>query len=322
MGISINVSGVWKADPPPSINVSGVWKTADQVSINVAGVWKDMLASGPTVSPRADGDSNYRYGATCYVGCYFYTTGTEYELTNSGGVTNSTTWLDSGSSSDVWVEFVRTSGSVSAWTGKSNSTRYQISSNQNFYYTCSVAQAYRTLTGYFRMWDAASGGSTLWTGSTVSWIAEAEGGGCPLCCFTPDTLVKTARGLEVPIASVREGDLIMQFDPEEQKDHAVPVKEVIVREDVPMFQLGFEDGRTIRTSPDHPFHTEGKGPANVGWRGIYKDVIEPGELVVGDRIATQDGGWLRITSIKRVANEPYVYTFSNSLFYANGLLVY
>ena len=46
------------------------------------------------------------------------------------------------------------------------------------------------------------------------------------------------------------------------------------------------------------------------------------KLQIGDRVAILEGGWLRITSIRRVANEPYVYTLSNTLFYANGLLVY
>lgn len=321
MSIDINVSGVWKT-PDPSINVSGVWKTPDSASINVSGVWKEVWTSGPSVSPRADGDYNYRYNSTCYQGCYFYSNGNEYELTSSGSLTNTTTWLDSGTGSEVWVEFIRTGGSRSAWASHSNSTRYQLSSNRNFYYTVpAIGYNVQSLDGYFRMWDAATGGSTLWTGSTVGWDADAESaGGCPLCCFTPETPVTLASGLEVPIKDVHEGDKIKVYDPVEERQTYAPVTKVIIRENVPLFKITFQD-RTIRVSPDHPFHTR-SGPKSIGPHPTYKFLGETESLRPGDEVLTIDGTWTRVVKIERVSNVPHVYTFKNSYFYANGLLVY
>jgi hypothetical protein len=138
------------------------------------------IASGPTVSPRADGDINVNADSpgpvTCYQGCEFASDGNEYEvLATTGGRTNSTVWLDSGSASDVWVEFVRTAGAT-AWDSHSSSTRYQLNVDRNFNLSITrfpEGSSVKTITGYFRMHDAASGGNVLWTGSTVEWKATA-----------------------------------------------------------------------------------------------------------------------------------------------------
>ena len=323
MGVHVNVAGVWKNDTVPQINVAGVWKTPSQCSVNVAGVWKDTLSS-LSVDIKSNGRYNYRYGSNCYTGERFYTTGVEYEITESNGSFGMGNWLTEGSNSDVWVSYARSGGTQTNFTGFTAGTRYQLSSNRSFYLmSFATLNQYKSISVTFSMYDAASGGNLLDTSASSTFIAEAEGGGgCPLCCFPAGTLVRTGWGVDVPIEKLQPGDGVVVFDPVEKKDMPQPVGELIVRENVPMFKIGFEDGRTIRTSPDHPFHTEGKGPANVGWEGTYKDVWVADKLQLGDRVATEDGGWLRITSIKRVANEPYVYTLSNTLFYANGLLVY
>lgn len=135
----------------------------------------------PTVSPRADGDANVNsdnFPVTCYVGCDFDIDGDEWEVNaNTNAQENSTVWLDSGSASDVWVEFVRTSGTATNWDSHTSSVRYRLDANRRF--RASVTRSTPginnfNITGYFRMWDAASGGSTLWTGSTVEWRATAN----------------------------------------------------------------------------------------------------------------------------------------------------
>ena len=95
MGISINVSGVWKTSALPAINVSGVWKSPDSVDINVAGVWKNAH-SGLAVDIKADGRYNTRLNAICYSGERFYTTGVEYEVTSTNGSFSKGNWLTSG----------------------------------------------------------------------------------------------------------------------------------------------------------------------------------------------------------------------------------
>ena len=315
MPVHIRVSGTWKECDAVYIRVGGVWKEVDQAGIRVGGVWKDTLVSGPTVSPVGNGDTNFRFGSACYAGVQFNTSGIEYEYTAAGSATSSQgNWLDSGLSSEVWVEWTRTGGTLGAWNSINPGTiRRQLSSTWSYRIIRST-NGTNTIAGYFKMYDAASGGNTLWTGPTATWSAEAEIGGCPLCCFTPDTLVSMARGIDVQISSVREGDEIMGLNGTQA------VGEVIVRYNVPIFPVTFEDGRVINVSPDHPLQSE-EGPASL-FPQDYKDLGTPAKLRVGSRVFTDEGNWLRITKIGEAHKEPVVYTFSNSLFYANGLLVY
>lgn len=141
-----------------------------------------MSVSSIAVSPRADGDTNLTLvfsppasGASCEVGCDFDADGDEWENTNTGAQTNQTVWLDAGSASDVWVEFVRTAGEAN-WDSHTSGTRYNLGSNQRYNMLATqsgIGSTSKTISGYFRMWDAASGGNTLWTGSTVTWTATA-----------------------------------------------------------------------------------------------------------------------------------------------------
>ncbi len=165
------------------------------------------------------------------------------------------------------------------------------------------------------MYDAASGGNLLATSATSTWSARRWHDACPLCCFTPDTPVLLASGLEVPISEVREGDMIAT------KDGAEPVGEVLVRFDRPMVAIQFENGDVIKASTDHPFHVKGVGPASVHPEVEYKDIGVPSKLEVGMVVQGRTRPHT-ITAIRRIEVPGPVYTFSNSLFYANGKLVY
>ena len=146
--------------------------------------WGTIAAAGsdppPVVSPRADGDTNTNsdnFPVSCTVGCDFDADGNEYETLVGGQQTAQTVWLDGGSAADVWVEFVRTSGGQTNWDTHTSSTRYNLASNRRFRMTVTQSTpgiSNKNITGFFRMWDAASGGSTLWTGSTVEWRCTAN----------------------------------------------------------------------------------------------------------------------------------------------------
>jgi len=315
MSTDINVAGVWK-DSIPSINVAGVWKTCDQVEVNVAGVWKDTLSSGPSVSPSGNGDSNYRYGSTCYAGVQFNANGTEYEYTASGSASsNQGAWLDSGLNSQVWVLWTRTGGTLSSWNSLNPGTvRRQLSTTRS-YRINRTTNGTNTISGYFRMYDAASSGNLLWTGPTATWSADADIEGCPLCCFTPETPVTLASGLEMPIGKVRAGDLIATPNGPER------VGEVLIREQRAMFRIQFEDGRYLDASDDHPLEVEGKGASSINPNGVYKDLGIPETLNVGDVVRGQ-GRLFTVTAILPLNYPGKVYTFTNSPFYANGVLVY
>lgn len=321
MGISINVSGVWKTSTVPQINVAGVWKSPD-VSINVAGVWK-TAHSGLAVNIFANGRVNYRYSAICYGGAYYLTTGLEYEYTATAGGSLVGTWLVSGSNSDVWVQWVRTGGTLSAWNSINPGTgRLQMSSSR-YYRASRNLTGISTIIGYFRMYDAATGGNLLDTGSTGTYSMEYDFDACPTCCFTPDTLITMASGLEMPIGKIKEGDKILIKRPENGELTWEKVGEVITRTERRMYRIDFEDGTHLRASEDHPLSVEGKGYAciNPSYED-YKDIVVRDTLSVGDPITTLDGGVSRIVKITEIDYPGVVITFSNSFWFANGKLVY
>ena len=114
---------------------------------------------------------------------------------------------------------------------------------------------------------------------------------------------------------------VLCYNPETGQNESQPVTEMIVRRDRVMYTLHFEGGTTVNASDDHPFHVIGKGPASINPQGEYKTLGTPAHLEVGDYIQTQDGS-LRLDRIEPLDFRGDVYTLGNSLFYANGLLVY
>lgn len=127
-------------------------------------------ASGPSLSPIANGDANVRAG-TCYVGIQFNSSGVEYERSATTGSYNVSqgNWLDSGTASDYWVEFIRTGGSAASFSGMANSTRYNLGTTRSFGFDDNGG--FNNIIGYFRFWDAASGGTNVATTSSATWSA-------------------------------------------------------------------------------------------------------------------------------------------------------
>jgi hypothetical protein len=282
-----------------------------------------IASSGPTlsVSPQANGDSNIRFDLTCYAGVQFNTSGVEYEYTAAGAATVSQgNWLDEGSASDVWVERTITAGSfnsIDPGTG-----RHQLSTTRSFRVIRTIIGV-QSCTASFEMFDAASGGNSLATTSSAVWSAEYDSfGGCPFCCFTPDTLITMASGIQLPIRDIKEGDEILVLDPLTEKTYAEPVREVIIRTRRKMYKVTMEDGRELHMSDDHPVSVPGKGFSSINPEFEYKDMGIPEKLEVGDKIGSLDGVCPRVQSIEFAEYLARVYTFSNSYFFANGMLVY
>ena len=137
-----------------------------------------------TISAACNGDTNSRIiGTTCDVGVQFNSDGEEYEQLAGGAWsgTSQGTWLDSGSGADAWVEFVRTSG-VTRFDNHASSTRVNMASTVHFTLRAFDVETVSVI-GYFRFWDAASGGNILQTTSSATWQATSNDGGgmCSLC---------------------------------------------------------------------------------------------------------------------------------------------
>lgn len=172
----------------------------------------------------------------------------------------------------------------------------------------------------FSSWtlDATSGSNTrYWTVSL-----DTDGTSCARCCFTPDTLIRMADGSSKPIGEIQVGEFILVYDEILMSNVAVPVSEVITRVDRAMYELTFDNGNSLRTSEDHPLYVVGKGYASVAPAPDYKDLGLPNRLEVGDQVVNELGVPTSIVAIKPIEYPGTVYTFGNSRFYANGVLVY
>jgi len=288
------------------------------------GMWHESGGASPTVSAVADGDTNTGIDSiysSIYVGARFDSAGDEYETNATGSFSVAITagWLDTGSASDAWVEFIRTGGTAGAWSGKSNSTRYNLGTTQTFQILDNTSNSTAvTIIGYFRFHDAASGGNVLQTTSGATWSCNLLPDMCPTCCFTPETMITMADGLPMPIGRVKVGDMIRVENGIEK------VTEVITRVDRVMYRITFDDDRYLDASEDHPLYVAGKGYAAVNPDpGIdYKDLGVAKALAVGDRVMTIAGDTVRIDEIRLIDYPETVYTFANSKFFANGILVY
>lgn len=155
--------------------------------------------------------------------------------------------------------------------------------------------------------------------NTATFYLQAEkesSGGCSTCCFTPDTLITMSDGLTKPIEMVVVGDRILTANGEKE------VTEIITRTYRVMYTITFADGRILNASEDHPLYVVGKGYASINPTVEYKELGVPEKLEVGDFVLDQNGNENEIVSITDLDYPDTVYTFAESEFYANGMLVY
>lgn len=323
MSTKINVAGVWKT-PTVKINVAGTWKSPTSVKINVAGAWKEVNAL-PTCSLSATSVSHTDDINTVYAGVDYKSDGVEYSNASSGTSfcgNSRGAWLDTGSPSAVWGNVQINSGSL--WTQELATYTSRIVMTTDKLIMCrdtNAASGGQTANVTVRMYNASSGGSLL-SSATFS-LSAVYYNPCPTCCFTPDTPILMGNGTYMPIGRVREGDEIIVYDSLDRKNKVEKVGMVIVRYDRAMYAMQFDDGTVLRVSDDHPFHIEEKGgPAAINPIYEYKGWGVPEQVHIGDLVSRPDGTRATITAIKKIDYKGAVFTFSNSLFYANGKLVY
>lgn len=287
-----------------------------------------VLAHGggetPVVNLTANGRVNsVQDPSDCWSGARFVSDGTEDEYNSGGGLVDIGTWLTSGPASGAWIEFVRTSGDA-GWSNSGNvSVRNQMSSTRVFRHFQSIVGV-DTITGYFRAWDAASGGNILDTGPTATWSATVNFNPCPTCCFTADTLITMADGSYLRIADVRVGDKVLTPSEDGLSTGEMEVTEVIVRVNRPMHRIHISNGTVLEASEDHPLYVEGKGWASVkpDPRTDYKDIGLPETISIGDKVCDEHGYLHTIVKIEPLDYSEPVFTFAESQFFANGILVY
>ena len=288
---------------------------------NLPGAYPSIGTSAPLtlssfagrMKPTTDIDTvlsvtDYSFGGTAYAAVSFLANGVYQE-----GATDRS-WLLQGSSADYDIYLAKTAGTTPA--GSSVNTWLNLATTRSWSLTKSTAGTI-TCTGtlYVRMTQSPQ--TTLNT-SSFFLSAEKQNDPCPTCCFTPDTLISMGDGTTRAIVAVMVGDWIMVRGGTKQ------VTEVITRTNRVMYQIQFADGRILNASEDHPLYVVDKGYAaiNPGVGGDYKDLGIPDQLYVGDLVLDSDGRENQIVDIIDLDYPETVYTFAESEFYANGMLVY
>jgi hypothetical protein len=262
---------------------------------------KSVPPSGGTFSP----DGSTSSGSRVLIQDYFYgeAGGTAQR---SISCTQSASWTWTRVSGQFGAGQVDGSTLVASGSGTGNTANFILGTGFNAY---RIAE--------FEV-NATSGSNTRY------WrvFLETEYTGCPFCCFTPDTLILMGDGSLRAIGEVQVGDFILTYSEELKTNVAVPVTEVIVRTDRPMYQYTFEDGSTLKASEEHPLYILGKGYASLVPVPEYKDMGLAKVVELGDSVVNELGSPKKIVKIERIVYPGAVYTFGNTRFYANHVLVY
>jgi hypothetical protein len=257
-------------------------------------------------------DCFYLGKGSCNAYMYWDTDGDVY----AEGYSNPTyDWINSGSSSSYDIRITRTGGNYTSLGGSFTNNTWRLMSTRGTAYLLSPALGgYRSYIANVQVSWAANNVVIDYNSST--WTAETEYlNGCPLCCFTPNTLITMADGTKKCIVDVKEGEEIKSTNGNKK------ITEVIVRERFNVFQIILDDEFEINATPDHPFYVRDEGWSSISPVEEYKDIGKCRKMEVGDVIVGEKGEHT-VTSITEIYYPFKVYTFAESEFYANGLLVY
>ncbi len=115
-------------------------------------------------------------------------------------------------------------------------------------------------------------------------------------CFPAGTPIFTPRGTR-PIEAIRAGDLVLSADPATGSRSYQPVRRTFKREAAALVGVLTEDGRTIATTPEHPFWVNGSG------------FVSAKELSSGDRLQDARGRLVPVVNTTAQKARATVYNF-------------
>lgn len=137
-----------------------------------------LLAKAPSVlvSPSTADVSMGIFGATAYAGVQYRSDGTEFVTHNNNGSSAYSVarddWLDRGLNSQVWVEWIRTGGTLGDWNSQDDGdTRLAMTATRAWRIT-RVASGEDTIIGRHDFYDAASGGNLIGSSGNRTFRAE------------------------------------------------------------------------------------------------------------------------------------------------------
>jgi hypothetical protein len=322
-------SAAWRSLSTVEVKHGGTWRDVDTIEVKHGGTWRTVFQSivTPTVSLSSSSVS-HTLDFTCWAQVRYASTGVEYS--NSGGTNNYSVsrgnWKDSGDAAGAWIDHVLNSGSALYSRAQTPGTRAQMSANRDYRQRDTNSSASSVTSNItVTMYDAETGGSSLGSG-TFSLTANYFNA-CPTCCFTPDTYITMACGMQVPIGQIRVGDEIVVYNPDDGTFDTEKVEQIITRVKRKMYRVTFEDGTVLHCSDDHPMHVKGAGPHQITPQGEYKYTWDCKTLEIGHSITCIATQWwgsdcAKITRIEEAEYLEQVYTLGNSYFFANNKLVY
>lgn len=149
-------------------------------------------------------------------------------------------------------------------------------------------------------------GKVARTASTST--ARAVIGGC--CCFPAGTLVLTAEG-QLPIETLKVGQLVQSADTTTGKTELKPITNIITTEGKFLYSVHYTDGQglsgKVETTDNHPFWV-----ADTGW-------VETKDLLPGMQLASAEGLVHTVTEVTSSARSERTYNLTvadNSTYFA------
>jgi hypothetical protein len=113
-------------------------------------------------------------------------------------------------------------------------------------------------------------------------------------CFTGDTLIAVEGGF-VRFDEIKIGDMVWAYNYNTGEAALKEVLNVFVLANTEIISIEAANGEVIKTTAYHPFYVDGK------------DWVRAGDLNIGDKISTLDGGTIAIIGLSsELFDEPVV----------------
>lgn len=171
MASSVKTGGTWQALSGIHAKVSGTWQAVSKAYVRVAGVWQEVYSALSVVVSATKSVSAFAIhpaSATASVICH--SDGDMKTQINGGSAASYETWLQSGSTSEVWVECSIVSGTLSSGAGTG---RFATTTTRTWTKQKTSGFGADTVVIDLDFYDASTGGNLL-DSTRVTLTAERE----------------------------------------------------------------------------------------------------------------------------------------------------